>query len=217
MADENITDIVNQLVDDTASEEIVQEEVDIKPARQAEAQSRNQAMQDIKRDQSAAFVNEARKQTQSYKKQIEELKKEVEGLKSGLGERDKKLNAIEKNVSTHSDRMLTDDVIAKENLLMKHPKYGKWFNRDEVRQHYINAAKNESRYFDPEESMKLLAFDKLAEKLEQYEKANEFRKSLYEGTFSRSNAPTDEDGLSDVKDPDAAEAWMRKKAGVLGL
>lgn len=212
--EESITDIVNSLV---GQEETPGIEQDYAKAKADEAQSRNQAMQEVRKEQTSSMTNEARKAVGSYKAQLEEMRKEMSGLKDMLKERDNKYSAIEKDVQTHSDRMLTDDVIAKENQLAKNPKYQGMFNRDEVRNHYINAAKNEKRFFDPEESFKILNYDKLAEKLEKYEKQNEFRKSLMEGGFQSSTNIPDDDGLSDVKDPEAAYQWMKKKAGQMGL
>lgn len=221
MADENITDIVNQLVgeetEDTSNEPVEVPQENIAQLKQQAGQQRGQVVKEVRQAQNTSYVNEAKKTAQTYKQQIEELRKEISDLKAGAKSHGDKLGSLEKISQTHSDRMLTDDVIAKENLLTKHDKYGKYFNRDEVRKHYIDAAKNQNRYFDPEESMKILKFDEIADKLERYERANEFRKSLYEGGFAKSNTQTADDGLSDVKDPNAAEAWMRKKAGELGL
>ena len=207
--EESITDIVNSLVAEETEPEGI--EVDVARAKQEESQNRSQAMQNIRKDQTTSMTNEAKKAVGSYKAQMEEMRKELAELKRSQSEQGKKYQNMEKDVQTHSDRMLTDDVIAKENKLSKDPKYAGYFNRDEVRKHYINAAQTEKRYFDPEESMKILMFDKLQEKLDRYEKQNELRKNWMDGGFASSNTP-ESDGLSDVKSLDDAHEYSRKKA-----
>lgn len=215
--EESITDIVNSLVAEESNQEPEGIEVDVAKAKQQESQNRSQAMQTLRKEQTTVMTAEAKKAVGSYKQQLEEMRKELAEIKRANAEKDKKYQTMEKDLQVHSDRMLTDDVIAKENQLAKHPKYGQFFDRDAVRKHYINAAQSEKRYFDPEESFKILNHDKILEKLERFERQNEFRKVLMEGGMTQSNNTPETDGLSDVKTSEDISAYMRKVASNLGL
>lgn len=207
MAEENITDIVNGMVEEQ-QEETVEETVDVNTAKEEERHARDQAVNQVRKEAAKTVVKEAKT---TMREDFENLKRDYAELKSLLLKNNEKLDGVSRNVDIHSDRLLSDDVLLMEKNLKDDPDLKDIYDPKAVREFYSKKATEEKRYFTPEESLAVLKFKDVLAENKKLKKQINIRQSLMSGAFQNSNNSPEPDGLADVHTPEEAAEYSRKK------
>lgn len=216
MDQENIVDMILDSDESDTGNTPVENYAEEKPyTKQDEQQARAEQMKQLRQEliQKELAKSKAQKAV-STNDRISKLEMELIKKETILNELNKKLTGIQSNVENQQDSLTAEDIQKQERQLANDPVVSNYYDVNKVREGYISRAKNEGRFFTPEEEWAIQNARKLAsENMELKNKMN-FKRELMEGGLGRGdnpNMPTD-DGFADVQDEKAAYEWSLRKA-----